>query len=211
MDAHVNNGGTYAVQSVNNEGTYPIHGAPLHRRAPIWESRALTRCIHHGSALGAGPAPNHAGTLHCYPTASHPVSQARDMMYWCLNSSGTAQCWASQDGHGEGWGEGVWNMQTRFLLLISHSLVLSWVFGSGIRKYERQWLEITVFYAQTGWNSQVYLTALLTCFIHPGPQKFCDSSRACMWQMVTYFALPYADHHGYCIGILKFSRAFQIQ
>ena len=118
MDPHVNNGGTYAVQSVNNEGTYPIRGAPLHCCTPIWESCALNRCIHHGSALGTRPAPNHAGTLHCYPTTSYPVSQARGMMYRCLNSSGMAQCWASQDSRGEGWGEGVWNMQTYNLLLV---------------------------------------------------------------------------------------------
>jgi len=41
--------------------------------------------------------------------------------------------------------------------------------------------------------------------------KFRDSSRIRMWQIVTYFALLYTDHHGYCIAILKLSRAFQLQ
>jgi len=98
MDTHVNNGGTYVVQSVNNEGTYPIRGAPLRHCTPIWESCASNQCIHHGAALGTGPAPNHAGTLHCYLTTSHPVSQARDVMYRCSVLSKPRRSWGTMRG-----------------------------------------------------------------------------------------------------------------
>lgn len=50
----MSNGGTYSVQSVNNESTYPIRGAALHRCAPIWESCALNCCIHHAPATALG-------------------------------------------------------------------------------------------------------------------------------------------------------------
>lgn len=55
VGTHVSNGGTYCVQSVNNESTYPIRGAALHRCAPIRESWiARNWCMHHGPAMALG-------------------------------------------------------------------------------------------------------------------------------------------------------------
>lgn len=55
VDTHVSNGGTYSVQTVNNESTYSVRRAALHRCAPIRESWiARNWCMHHGPALALG-------------------------------------------------------------------------------------------------------------------------------------------------------------
>lgn len=91
MDLHVNNEGTYPVQSVNNEGTYLICGVLLQCCTLIRESHALNLCEHHGPALGTGPASNYRGTLHCYPITSPHVSQLRDTTHQDLSSCGMAE------------------------------------------------------------------------------------------------------------------------
>lgn len=148
----------------------------------VWIMRALSPSTEHRftAALPSGnPAPWIGAYIMGLPSApgqplitqafciviqQHHTLSARPGI-WCTGAW-TAVGWLSAEQAkmvvGKDGGEGVWNTQTYYLVLISHSLVLSWDFGSGNIKYERQWLEITVSYAQTERNK----SGLLDYFSH---------------------------------------------
>lgn len=149
VDPHVSNGGTYAVQSVNNESTYPICGAALHRCAPIWEFCALNWCIHHGPATAPGqPLIKQAlciviqqhHTLSAWPGQGYDVP-------WAAVGWLSAEQVNSVKGKDAGKVFEICKHIFWFwfpIVPLSHK-----IFGPRNIKYERQWLQITVCYAQT--------------------------------------------------------------